>query len=171
MAKVVSTQDELSAVARQRDISTKRNEIETGARAATTAERRTIAPHEPYEDDPGDAIRIDVSLSGVSPAEYARYLAVRHGIVNSEDQYNALILAVLPLELLWRWAAAEGRLSDLNDPATALLLSQDALPQCLGRLFCHGPGGSGKTFFITKVVQPTYARYLPGATVAFCSTE
>ena len=161
MAKIVSIQDELSAVARQRDISTKRNEVETGARAATPAELRTIAPHEPYEDDPGDAIRIDISELGASPAEYARYLAVRHGIVNSEDQYNALILAVLPLEQLWRWAAEEGRLSDLNDPASALLLLQDAPPRFLGRLFCHGPGGSGKTFFITTVVQPTYARYLP----------
>ena len=169
MAKIVSIQDELSAVARQRDISTKRNEVETGARAATHAELRTIAPHEPYEDDPGDAIRIDISELGASPAEYARYLAVRHGIVNSEDQYNALILAVLPLEQLWRWAAEEGRLSDLNDPASALLLLQDAPPRFLGRLFCHGPGGSGKTFFITKVVQPTYARYLPGASVAFAA--
>ena len=80
---IVSNQDELTAVARQRDICTKRNEVETGARAATPAELRTIVPHEPYEADPGDAIRIDISDVSKPPAEYARYLAVKHGIVMS----------------------------------------------------------------------------------------
>ena len=63
----MSIEEELSAVARQRDIRTKRNEVETGARAATPAQLRTIAPHELYEDDPGDAIRIDISELGASP--------------------------------------------------------------------------------------------------------
>ena len=89
--------------------------------------------------------------------------------MNSEDQYNAVLLCVLPLEQLWRWAAAEGRLSDFKTEATAVMLLEDAPPRFLHRLFCHGPGGSGKTFFITTAIQPTYARYLPGASVAFAA--
>ena len=68
-AKEVNIQDEVNAVARQRDISAKRNEVDTGQRPATSAELHSLAPKEPYEDDPGDAIRVDVSQLGVSPAE------------------------------------------------------------------------------------------------------
>ena len=112
---------------------------------------------------------IDVSQLGISPAEYTRLSAVRHGIVNSEEQYNAVLFCVLPLEQLWRWAAAEGRLSVFNTEATALMLLEDAPPRVFNRLFCHGPGVSGKTRFIATVIQPTYARYLPGARVAFAA--
>ena len=167
--KNFSNQNELQALTRQREVSLRRNEIDTGERAATEADHRMSAAHEPYEDDPGDAIRIDVSQLCISPAEYARFLAVKHGIANSEDQYNAVILCLLPLQQLWDWAAAHGRLSDFNSEATAITLLLDAPPQFLGRLFCHGPGGSGKTFFVTKVIQPTYSRYLPGGTVAFAA--
>ena len=33
----------------------------------------------------------------------------------------------------------------------------------IGRLFLHGPGGSGKTYMLTQVTLPVYDRYLPGA--------
>ena len=33
----------------------------------------------------------------------------------------------------------------------------------IGRLFLHGPGGSGKTYMLTQVILPVYDRYLPGA--------
>ena len=66
MTKTFSSQDELQAITRQRDVSLKRNEIEKGQRAATDADHRMLAAHEPYEDDPGDAMRVDVSQLCIS---------------------------------------------------------------------------------------------------------
>ncbi len=34
----------------------------------------------------------------------------------------------------------------------------------IGRMFFHGPGGSGKTYMLTKVVLPVYNAYLPSST-------
>ena len=37
------------------------------------------------------------------------------------------------------------------------------------RLFLQGPGGSGKTWCVNKVIAQTYRRYLPGSVVCFAS--
>lgn len=33
----------------------------------------------------------------------------------------------------------------------------------IARIFLHGPGGSGKTYMLTRVILPVYEQFLPGA--------
>eukprot|EP00435_Cladocopium_sp_Y103_P072169 s366_g39.t1 len=40
----------------------------------------------------------------------------------------------------------------------------DAIKDMVGRLYLHGPGGSGKTFMLNRIIIPVYEEYLPGTT-------
>ena len=150
----------------------KRKEIETGARLLSDLERQMHASHQPHEQDPGDAISVEVSELRVSPAKYARFLAVEHGIANSEDKYNAVICSNGPLQQLWEWAASKGRLSDCYDHVLFLMLLAEAPTRVLRRLFCHGPEGSGKTFFYHDQRDPTHiCKILAMLNCCFCLSK
>ncbi|CAL1152198.1 unnamed protein product [Cladocopium goreaui] len=81
----------------------------------------------------------------------------------SPDQYKACVLAIAPLQKLWVKAGehdlqhcfgARGRLRELLALVT---------PDMIARIFLHGPGGSGKTYMLTRVMLPVYEHFLPKA--------
>ena len=77
------------------------------------------------------------------------------------DQYHAVLLALDPLQRLWKFAASEGRLRDFKSVSSLLRLLFDFPEDCVTRALFHGPGGSGKTFCMMTVVIPVYKRYCP----------
>ncbi len=125
-------------------------------------------------ENPGPARVAPPGALPESPAEYARELVAKHlpaptgggGFRVPEDQYWAVLLAVDPLQRLWEWASAEGRRQDFGRRETLIRLMRDASIEFVTRMFLHGPGGSGKTYVVTKVVLRVYERFCPGCTRA-----
>ena len=48
-----------------------------------------------------------------------------------------------------------------EDANRGVLLCVLTTEDMVGRMFFHGPGGSGKTYILTEVVLPVYKQYLP----------
>jgi hypothetical protein len=99
----------------------------------------------------------------------ARRLMAQSGVANSEDQYNASLLAIYPIQQLYDWAAGEGRLEAFRQPGSFRALLNDVPEGYVQRLFLHGPGGSGKTYFVNEVVLPVLRHFCPGAFQAMAS--
>ena len=117
-------------------------------------------------------IRIDVdearslkeSEIPLSPFQMAVPLIARAGIWRSKEQYLATIYLLLPVQLLWLNAMYEGTADLMKDPgwlAQQERRKDDDKRVRIRRMFTHGPGGSGKTYFLTEVVLPV-ARHFFG---------
>ena len=55
-----------------------------------------------------------------------------------------------------------GRLDAFETLPTLLSLLAAAPDDLVKNMFFHGPGGSGKTYFVTEVVLLTFNRFCPG---------
>lgn len=119
--------------------------------------------------EPPPVVCIEAPSFEETPTVMARRLMAESGVANSEDQYNASLLAIYPLQRLYEWAFGEGRLQDFAAPHRLQQLLADAPREFVQRLFLHGPGGSGKTYFVNEVVLPVLRRFCPGAFQAMAS--
>ena len=80
-------------------------------------------------------------------------LIARAGIWRSKEQYLATIYLLLPVQLLWLNAMYEGTADLMKDPgwlAQQERRNDDDKGVRIRRMFTHGPGGSGKTYFSHK---------------------
>ena len=102
---------ENKSLAFQRGLQQQRREIDDGLLkelpGLTNHSFLAMAPHD--GDVPG-VVCVPVPALPESPAACARRLAVITGVANSMDQYETTMLAVLPLQQLWEFAASQGRL-------------------------------------------------------------
>jgi len=156
---------------RQMDLVKERRELdEIDDSDVKNMDPMTYMPTSEEGVDPDEALYLPMEPEkSISPKQYARELMAkflpapcgdgRHRI--PKDQYEATLIAIEPLQLLWEFAATNGRLHDFNNISSFLQLLLDAPEGMCRQAFFHGPGGSGKTFFMTKVVLPVYRRYAP----------
>ena len=119
--------------------------------------------------EPPPVVRAELPSTDETPVTMGRRLMAESGVANSEDQYNASLLALYPLQGLVEWAIGRGRLQDLAEPRQLRQLLAEAPQEFVQRLFLHGPGGSGKTYFVNEVVLPVLRRFCPGAFQAMAS--
>lgn len=156
---------------RQKDLVQERRELdEIDDSDLQNMDPKTYMPTAEEYFDPDEAIYLPMEAEkSISPKEYARermakFLPApcgggRYRI--PKDQYEATLIAIEPLQLLWEFAAANGRLQDFNNISSFVQLLIDAPEDMCRQAFFHGPGGSGKTYFMTEVVLPVYRRYAP----------
>ena len=138
--------------------------------AAQEEDRNTTSSPVYQTDTISEAVVVKLpTTNNETPAVYARRLAVESGVVNSEDQYAALMLGMLPLHQLWEWASQQGRLDDFACSEGLVRLMRDAPKSFVQRLLLHGPGGSGKTYVTTEVLLRTYKHFCGKACKTFAS--
>ena len=128
---------------------------------ATTRLRRFAGGQQARPDTGAGAPRqLAASELPLSPFAMAVPLIARSGVWRSREQYLTTIYLLQPLQQLWKLALREGTADLLRDPA---FLARHAKDVPVRRIFLHGPGGSGKTYFVTEVVLPV-ARHFFGET-------
>ena len=136
----------------------------------------TMGPSGEEELQSTDARPVDVLM--MPPAEYARSLVAKRLPAPSDtadtfqipkDQYDATMLCIEPLQRLWKQAAADNKLHIFQSRSDMLSYLSTIPETMVRRMFFHGPGGSGKTYFVNEVVLPTYKKYCPNATRAFAA--
>ena len=106
-----------------------------------------------------EARRLTPSELPVSPFQMMVPLIARAGIWQSEEQYLATIFLLLPVQQLWERAGGDA--DNMKNPKWIADNTKGPNGVPLRKIFAHGPGGSGKTYFLTEVVLPV-ARHFFG---------
>ena len=119
--------------------------------------------------EPPEVVQKQMSFLEETPVTMARRLMATSGVANSEDQYNASLLAIYPLQRLYEWAIGRNLVHKFASPSGIRELLADAPRDFVQRIFLHGPGGSGKTYFVNEVVLPVLGQFCPGAFQAMAS--
>ena len=142
-----------TALARQRALRESRNMLEpqNDDRQPTTLELVGLGTN--GDEDIRDALVVIDAAMPESPAEYARQLIARKlpavvenddssAVVDTrkrfkvpQDQYDAVILAVEPLQRLWEWAGEEGRRNDFQSTHGLMKLLAEAPTHFVRRVF------------------------------------
>ena len=92
-----------------------------------------------------------------SPIDFALELIATSGVWKSQEQYLASLFVLQPAQDIWRSAMKTGKLEGLCSSHTLAKLARAVQVR---QLFLHGPGGSGKTYCVTEVVNKVILRFL-----------
>ena len=106
----------------------------TGTDADASADARALCPEELPK----------------SPIDFALEVIATSGVWKSQEQYLASLFVLQPAQDIWRSAMKTGKLDELGSSHTLAKLARAVQVR---QLFLHGPGGSGKTYCMTEVVN------------------
>ena len=91
-----------------------------------------------------------------SPIDFALELIATSGVWKSQEQYLASLFVLQLAQDIWRSAMKTGKLEELGSSHTLAKLARAVQVR---QLFLHGPGGSGKTYYMTEIVNTVILRF------------
>ncbi|CAK0852500.1 unnamed protein product, partial [Prorocentrum cordatum] len=107
-------------------------------------------------DAPASARRLGQEDMPISPLQMALALIAESGVWQSKEQYLVTLFLLQPIQQLWQKALETDGLDSLSTAAGLAAASRDVQVR---RVFLHGPGGSGKTYCMTEVVNKVVVRF------------
>ncbi|CAK0803316.1 unnamed protein product [Prorocentrum cordatum] len=109
-----------------------------------------------FSDAPAPSRRLGPEDVPISPLQAALTLIAESGVWKSKEQYLVTLFLLQPIQQLWQKALETDGLDSLSTAAGLAAASRDVQVR---RVFLHGPGGSGKTYCMTEVVNKVVVRF------------
>ena len=109
-----------------------------------------------FSDAPASSRRLGPEDMPISPLQAALTLIAESGVWKSKEQYLVTLFLLQPIQQLWQKALETDGLDSLSTAAGLAAASRDVQVR---RVFLHGPGGSGKTYCMTEVVNKVVVRF------------